>query len=548
MFDDAAVKPMRPHQIKAVADTYAAIKRGWKHPILAASVGWGKTRYAAELLLRASKKGHRAVFTVPRNALIRQAVQDFREVGLKDIGVMQADHEMTDQLAQIQVASIHTLVRRPLPDAAFVINDEVHLNTEAFNRIVFGPWRDRIVIGLSATPYRRGMARHWDGLITTLTPGQMIEQGYMIRPRYLIGHEEPKTDGYKAKQDADGNLVYSEDDEAAIMGTQAILGDVVKTWMEYANGLPTFIYAVNLKHAAQITENFERAGIPAGYIDGAMSRGDREHVMALYRMGKIKVLCCYGVLTTGVDEDVRCLVIARIIRSEIQWIQIIGRGTRIDNPFKRIPGLPAKDSLLVIDHGGNLTREDGTAMAPAESIYHDHLDNTDPNSKKAAYAEEKKPLTHRKCPRCAALVAPGLMKCPACGLVIKKSTNSGVTEKEASFGFLGEGKTPKAKKDEKALFWKELEFVRQQRGYAAGWSSHTYRKKFGVWPKGMPLGKEIPRTSTWKYVDQLRSKYAKEHKHDGNPDRTALPGEEDRQREVGSVLPVPPDASASPQH
>ena len=52
-------------------------------------------------------------------------------------------------------------------------------------------------------------------------------------------------------------------------------------------------------------------------------------------------------LSTGVDEDVRCIIDAKPTKSPILFVQTIGRGLRTAD---------GKDHLLILDHAGNHLR------------------------------------------------------------------------------------------------------------------------------------------------------------------------------------------------
>jgi DNA repair protein RadD len=490
-------KPMRDHQAKFFSDCREAIRRGDKRIIGCAPVGWGKTRLAAEMFKGSYQRGKTSMFTTPRNALIEPSVEEFEEQGLTDIGIIQQDHPRTNPHAKLQVASIHTAVNRELPIIHLVVDDEVHMNTKEFNALVDSEeWKNIIVIGLSATPWKKGMGLRWKTLIQTKSTSQLIDEGYLVRPRYMVGSETPSIAGRKTHLDEDGNRVLSEKDEAAAMGDVRIIGDVVQTYIKHGEGRSGFYYAVNLAHARSLRDEFERAGIKCGYIDGTMSREERHKVIRLYREGHYRIVVNFGVLTTGVDEDVRIIGICRIILAEIDWVQIIGRGLRTDNPRKRVKGCEPKVDCLVIDHGGNLTRDDGTAMAPAEDIYHDYLDTHDPaDKKKKAYEEDAKPATHRKCKKCGALIPPKTKRCPSCGDEIW-DTEHGVVAVNAEFREFGgvkpekQPKPKKAKKDEKQEFWSGFLYMAEERGDQNGWTKQKrrsmalakYQERFGCWP------------------------------------------------------------------
>src|SRR3546814_8712766 len=77
--------------------------------LLQVPTGGGKTRTAGAIVELMRQRDKRAVFIVDAISLIDQTVQSFYDLGLSDIGVIQADHAMTDWSKPIQVASVQTL-------------------------------------------------------------------------------------------------------------------------------------------------------------------------------------------------------------------------------------------------------------------------------------------------------------------------------------------------------------------------------------------------------------------------------------------------------
>ena len=80
-----------------------------------APTGFGKTRLAAGIIEAALGKGNRVICTVPALSLVDQTIEAFWSEGIRDIGVIQASHELTNGLRSVQVASVQTLQRRDLP-------------------------------------------------------------------------------------------------------------------------------------------------------------------------------------------------------------------------------------------------------------------------------------------------------------------------------------------------------------------------------------------------------------------------------------------------
>lgn len=484
------MRPLRPHQDRAVVALREALRAGSKRPMLAAPTGAGKTVLAAALIEMARNKGRRVVFCVPAIDLIDQTAREFWKEGIREIGVIQADHPMTDPSKPVQIASIQTLRRRVLPEADLVIIDEAHrISKFVEDWMTRDEWLDVPFIGLSATPWSKGLGRLYDRLIIAATTKQLIEQGYLSDFR-VFAPSKPDLSGVRMKM---GD--YHEGDLSAVMCDRALTADIVQTWLSRAEGRPTLCFAVDRVHAQTLQAQFEAAGVRCGYVDGTHSREHREDVRKRFAAGEYEVVCNVGVLTTGVDWDVRCIVLARPTKSEILFTQIVGRGLRTAD---------GKDYCLILDHSDTTTR-----LGFVTDIHHASL-NDGTMSEGSRSDAEREPPKPKECPKCRFVRAAGVPYCPNCGHVAEKTS-----EVEVRDGDLVEVKSAKkANKEadwpEKIQFAGELRALAKATGKSDGWVAHKYRAKFGVWPndprvKLAPAAAEVRKeTKSWVHSQNIR--------------------------------------------
>jgi superfamily II DNA or RNA helicase len=186
---------LRPYQTTAIDLVWRAMAEGRRRPILMMATGAGKTKTAAEIIRRALAKGKRVIMTMPAIELIDQTVQALWNEGIRDVGVIQADHPMTDYSKPVQVASVQTLTRRKLPEADLVIVDEAH----RAHKIIF-QWMQQCpklpFIGLSATPWTKGLGKHYDDLIIAATTQQLIREG-CLSPFRVFAPSHPDLTGVR---------------------------------------------------------------------------------------------------------------------------------------------------------------------------------------------------------------------------------------------------------------------------------------------------------------------------------------------------------------
>lgn len=477
------MKTLRPHQEQSIALLRQSLGRGKRAPLLQLPTGAGKTVVAANIIRMARAKGNRVCFCVPAISLIDQSVQAFWAEGIRDIGVIQADHPMTDYEKPVQVASVQTLQSRGVPDADLVIVDEAH---QMFK--VVGKWmqlNDAKFVGLSATPWAKGLGKWYDDLIIGCTIKDLIGEGYLSDFR-VFAPSHPDLSGVSS---VGGD--YNQKQLGDVMNERRLVADVVDTWKKLGEGRPTLCFAVDRAHAAALQEQFRQAGIGAGYIDAHTDLVERKFIEGQLNRGEIQVVCNVGCLTTGVDWDVRCIILARPTRSEMLFVQMIGRGLRTAD---------GKADCVILDHADNHAR-----LGFVTDIYHAALDGGPQNNR--AKAEKKEPLP-KECPACNFLKQPKVRECPNCKFVPERSS-----EIEHEDGDLIEvrGK-PKADKGQKQLFYSGLLWIAKQRGRSKGWAAHTYRDRFGVWPRGLDEFPNPPTPEVSSYVTAKDIRFAKGRK------------------------------------
>ncbi|WP_323012915.1 DEAD/DEAH box helicase [Devosia sp.] len=454
------MRPLREHQSEAIRLLRLSLAKGNKRPMLQAPTGFGKTLLGAAITQMALDKGNRVCFTVPAVSLIDQTVEAFRAEGITDIGVIQADHPGTDSMARVQVASVQTLSRRMFPGTDLVIVDEAHQAYKTvFQWMANNPKLP--FVGLSATPWTKGLGKHYDDLIIAATTADLIERGYLSKFR-VYAPTHPDLTGVRTRA---GD--YAEDDLAEAMSKPQLTADIVSTWMRLGENRPTLCFAVNRAHAKFLKEEFERAGARTGYVDAYTTRDERQQLAEDFQAGRVKVVVNVGVLTTGVDWDVRCLILARPTKSEILFTQIIGRALRTAE---------GKADALILDHSDTTLR-----LGFVTDIHHETLDTG--RKKESSSGQRAKPVkAPKECPSCAYLKPAGVHACPSCGFAPEK-----IEEVETIEGELAQvkGKPKTFDKATKQRWWSGLLWYVDTRGKSRGWASHTYKDKFGVWPRDL---------------------------------------------------------------
>jgi DNA repair protein RadD len=326
---------------------------------------------------------------------------------------------------------------------------------------------EMIFVGLSATPWSAGMADHWSDLIVPTSITELIAVG-KLSPFRVWAPSHPDLDGV---QTVAGD--YHEGQLSERMSEPTLVADVVSTWLERGHDQPTLCFAVDRAHARLLAEQFASDGVSAAYVDAYTDREERLAIAEKFKGGVVKVIVSVGTMTTGIDLDVRCLILARPTKSEILFTQIIGRALRT---------APGKDFATILDHSDTHLR-----LGFVTDIHHAALKPGKPPSA-AAKRKERQPAAPIECPACQCLIPVSTAECPGCGFVPKRACN--VVCEDGELIEIGKtAKTPKPQRDPAG----EVDFIRQLRrfarenDYASGWVANKFREKFGVWPNSPSL-------------------------------------------------------------
>src|ERR1051325_298962 len=173
---------LRDDQLQTIERLRASLAIGHRRPMVQAPTGYGKTVLASHLVRMAREKGRRVVFCVPAIDLIDQTLASFWQDGIGDIGVIPADHIETDWSRPVQIASVQTLMRRGYPRTDLVIIDEGHRRFDFYEQWMAHPdWQTVPFVGLSATPWTKGLAKIFDDLIIWGTTAELMQGGLVSK-------------------------------------------------------------------------------------------------------------------------------------------------------------------------------------------------------------------------------------------------------------------------------------------------------------------------------------------------------------------------------
>jgi len=483
----------RDYQLEALN----RLSEGWgashQKQILTMPTGSGKTATAVELIRLNVAQGRRCLFVVHLIELIPQTVRHLDALGIK-AGILQGDNTRNLD-ADCVVASIQTISSRGCPPGfMLVVIDECHVLHKAHIELIRAHTNaapDRLVIGLTATPLRPDLGRHFENMVTGASIRQLTDAGYLCKLRaYAPGRDDMErlldTVAIDYKQ---GD--YQSGELGRKLSTKKIVGDVVSTWIERAANRKTLVFACNVAHAETLRDSFIAEGIQAETISYRTDDAERRELIARFRAGDIQMLTSVDVLAIGFDvPDVECGIMARPTLSQIVYLQQAGRLLRSS---------PGKTDALLLDHAGNSLR-----FGLPIDFEPPALGEGDTRFSQKKLREHKA----RNCANCEAVLPPSVPTCPECGhdQPMRKPRVEHLPGELVEVGkqssALADGKA------ERQRFYQMLKHIQKSRGYKPGWVYAKFVEKYERIPprhwRNLPAIPPDQSVLNWVRYSQIR--------------------------------------------
>ncbi len=349
----------KTYQLEMLEQLANEREHGRRRNLLVAATGTGKTVVAAfDYRATCQKLGGRPrlLFVAHREEILRQALRTYREV-LRDgsFGELLAggsDPESYDHLfATIDSVTSRDIVARFGGDYWHsVVVDECHrLAADRFHAFVSAV-RPALLVGLTATPERsdgQPIAPYFDhrpdgSLAVELRLWHALDL-QLLAPFEYYGCDDD-TDFSDVPWDRAGER---EAIDKVVTGNHARARRIINEWRrlcaqpERARAL---VFCVSVAHAKFMTEQLNKAGLPAACVVGTSSDAERRNAPVRLARGEICALVTVDLYNEGIDlPDVDTLLLLRPTQSPVLFQQQIGRGLRL---------AAGKESCLVLDFVG----------------------------------------------------------------------------------------------------------------------------------------------------------------------------------------------------
>ena len=446
---------LRDYQAKLFDAIHGAVRRGVKRPLVVAPTGSGKTVMFCYTVGRSANAGKRSVILVHRQELLEQTSKTLSDFGIQH-GLIAAGCK-PDPFQCVQVAMVATLKNRmtTIEKPDLIVVDEAHHGMAGSYMAIFDHFADAHIIGFTATPERldgKGLGDVFDEIIYGPSVQWLMDNGHLAPAKYYAPPSDLDVSGVSK---ARGDFVRSELVEA--MGKSSIMGDCVRHYKRLSHGKPAVAFCVNIQHAHDTAEAFNDAGIPAGVIDGKMTKENRSNIVKSLADGSILVLTSCEIINEGFDLPVvTTAILLRKTQSLGLHLQQIGRVLRTH---------PGKTYSVVIDHVTNLSKH---GVAEQERKW---------SLEGRTKAERNAPVFDgfSQCEECYCMYKGD--ECPECGWTKPKPVASREVVDVDLVEFKHQSPAEKRKEDQAAKSYKDLVAIGKRRGYKAGWAYHQAKER-----------------------------------------------------------------------
>ena len=483
---------LREHQLAVVDKLKQGFLEGHRCQLLYAPTGFGKTEVAMSIMKRVADGFKKTAMVLDRIVLVEQTSLRLGKYDI-DHGVMQAGHWRYRPAHRIQICSAQTLEKRKsFPEIDLLIVDECHVQRIKTTQFI----RDNPhikVIGLTATPFTKGLGSTYTNVVGATSTGELVEKGWLVPLRVFIA-KEINMEGAKK--------VAGEwaQDEVSKRGME-ITGDVVSEWVKkthevFGGPRKTIVFCSGVDHGRDLQQQFAESGYKFISISYKEDDDYKRTVIEDFSRPDTDIvgLIATDILTRGFDvTDVMIGVSARpFSKSFSSHVQQLGRVMR---PHQ------GKEFGLWLDHSGNYLRfrEDW------DELFTDGVKTLKEGGEKAKNEPPEKVKKESKCPKCQALWVWPDDKCGGCGFI--RVRMSSVVSKPGQLEELQAAS--KNLSIEKQSFYSQILYYARARGFKDGWAAHKYKEKFGVWPRGLTETSELPTPATVSWIKSRAIAFAK---------------------------------------
>ena len=339
---------LRPYQQEASNKAVEAINSSC-NGLIVLPTGAGKSWVIADIANRIEQP---VLVFCPSKEILQQNYEKMEIVSPRSSTMYSASVGRKD-ISKITFATIGSVNNQPQDFDHFriVIVDEAHgINSsggmyERFIHRIPG----RVIIGLTATPFRLGRAfvgysmlkfltrtrpRIFSNLLYCVQVSDLVHQGYLSELKY---YDLTSIDLSRVRSNSTGADYNDESLKAEYARTGFFDRLTTTVWrvIHPKSGIPrkgVLVFTKFIEEADALVAKLNQLGAKAALVTGNTPKQEREEILERFKKGEIRVVANVNCLAIGFDyPELDTVVIARPTKSLVFWYQAVGRCIR---PYK----------------------------------------------------------------------------------------------------------------------------------------------------------------------------------------------------------------------
>jgi superfamily II DNA or RNA helicase/HKD family nuclease len=347
------------YQLDMLEQLHTERAHGRRRNLVVAATGTGKTVVAAFDYARLCKQyggRPRLLFIAHRIEILQQALRTYREV-LRDpsFGQLLSGNSPLNSPDHL-FATIESLHSNELLDRCgesywhTVVFDECHRIAAASFDAIAKRIKPIVMLGLTATPERsdgKPIAAYFDSRpdgspAVELRLWHALDLQLLAPFEYFACDDSTDLRAIPWRQPGESGLL-----DNVLTGNDARARLIVNEWRRLCadpRQSKAIAFCASVRHAEFMTDQFNRAGLPALCLTGQSTPAEREAAPVALATGKVCVIVTVDLFNEGVDIPVvDTLLLLRPTQSPVLFQQQIGRGLRLSR---------GKESCLILDFVG----------------------------------------------------------------------------------------------------------------------------------------------------------------------------------------------------